>query len=602
MQDLLGQISASLRSVIDASPDPIFLKDCESRLLFANPATFTAIGRLPEHCIGRTSEEVHDDPAAGRMLRANDLSVLESGVAGTFEESINTPFGLRHYSVSKAPVHDLSGNVVGIVGTARDITDQRRMEDRLRRSEARYRQLYESLHDAFVQVAMDGRIEQCNDLFCALTGYSQDELKAMTYIDLTPARWHAMEAAILETQIRPRGYSEVYEKEYRRRDGTNVPVELRTNLVVGHDGRPDSMWAMVRDITERKAAEERLRRSEDRLRRALDIGLAGEWESVPATGEFHASDAALTLHGLAPGTSMTHEHALAAVHPDDKARVEQTIRHALETGEPYDIDLRCLRPDGSVVWLHARAEVHRDGPHQRLVGLVQDITERKLAEARERLLLDEVNHRSKNLIGLIVAIIRQTAAVSVDNLAPRIEDRLRALSANHRVLMKNGWHNVPLDALLRSQLGHFADLLGSRILLSGPMVAIKPNIAQAIGMAVHELATNAAKYGALSNDSGTVCIQWALHGEGDGLEFSLVWQEAGGPAVSAPVQRGFGSLVTGDMIRTTCNGDVTTAYDAHGLRWRLSCRAANVVGSAASGDRDRPLSPAEEGARPARSA
>jgi PAS domain S-box-containing protein len=162
-------------------------------------------------------------------------------------------------------IYDVNGNLRELLSVGIDATDRKRAEEALRQSEERYRVLHESLRDAFVQASMDGRIVECNDLYCRMLGYSPEEMRALTYQELTPERWHAFEDGIVGEQIIPRGYSDVYEKEYRRKDGTIIPVELRTILSRDAFGQPNAMWAIVRDITERKRAEEALRRSRDEL-------------------------------------------------------------------------------------------------------------------------------------------------------------------------------------------------------------------------------------------------------------------------------------------------------------------------------------------------
>ncbi len=162
-----------------------------------------------------------------------------------------------------------------------DITKRRQQEEKLYQSEARYRMLHESMRDAFVYVRMDGRILDFNNLYCKMLGYSPEEIQTLTYQSLTPERWHAYEDAIVRDQIIGRGYSDIYEKEYRRKDGTIFPVELRTILARDSAGTPIGMWGIVRDITRRKAAEADLRESERRERERASE-LAAVLDAVPA--------------------------------------------------------------------------------------------------------------------------------------------------------------------------------------------------------------------------------------------------------------------------------------------------------------------------------
>ena len=162
-------------------------------------------------------------------------------------------------------LHDAEGRPTHFIGMVEDITEQQRAEAALRASEVKYRRLHQSMMDAFVRVDMNGRIQEFNDAYREMLGYESDELLPLTYMDLTPQKWHAVEARIIQEQILRQGYSSTYEKEYRRKDGTVFPVELRTFLLSDDDGKPESMWAIVRNITDRKQAEAQLQQAHNVL-------------------------------------------------------------------------------------------------------------------------------------------------------------------------------------------------------------------------------------------------------------------------------------------------------------------------------------------------
>ncbi|MGY3451960.1 PAS domain-containing protein [Bradyrhizobium sp. USDA 4353] len=243
------------------------------------------------------------------------------------------------------------------------------------------------------------------------------------------------------------------------------------------------------------------------------------------------------------------------------------------------IDMVYTDDDGRETWTNVACVAVRD-TDGRIVGafaVVADITERKAAEQRERLLMHEVNHRAKNLLSVVQAIARRTAADNPKDLVDRLTDRLQALSASQDVLVKNGWRKVPIEELVRAHLGHFADLMRDRIRLSGPPIEISATAAQALGMALHELATNAAKYGALSCEAGRVDVSWRLATEGSASKFILVWTEAGGPPVSKPTSHGFGSVMTGSMLKANIGGEVEAHFAAGGLVWSVSCPVTRVL-------------------------
>ncbi len=217
---------------------------------------------------------------------------------------------------------------------------------------------------------------------------------------------------------------------------------------------------------------------------------------------------------------------------------------------------------------------YRTGPG-RFAAIFYDITDRKVHEEQINLLLREVNHRSKNLLAVVQAIARQTAAQKTDDFIGRFSERIRALAASQDLLVKNEWKNVDLEELVCSQLAHFKDLIGTRIELGGPPLSISAPAAQTLGMTMHELATNAGKYGALSNAHGRVEIGWSL--ENGGAKLVLSWCERGGPPVTAPSRRGFGSTVISRMAAQALDAKVELEFPVTGLCWRLECPAGEAV-------------------------
>ncbi len=205
--------------------------------------------------------------------------------------------------------------------------------------------------------------------------------------------------------------------------------------------------------------------------------------------------------------------------------------------------------------------------------IAQDVTDQKAHEEQVRLLMSEINHRAKNLLSLVQAIARQTAAREPEDFIERFTDRIQALAANQDLLIRNEWQGVDVEDLVRAQLAVFADLVGSRITMQGSPVRLNAAAAQAIGLALHELTTNASKYGALSVAAGCIDVGWRL----DGDIFAMSWTESKGPPVSEPKRRGFGSTVVDSMVKQTVNGLVQLDYLASGVVWNLTCPAANAL-------------------------
>jgi len=212
-----------------------------------------------------------------------------------------------------------------------------------------------------------------------------------------------------------------------------------------------------------------------------------------------------------------------------------------------------------------------------------DIAERERHAEQVNLLLSEVNHRAKNMLAVVQAIARQTVSANPDDFIERFGERIQALAASQELLVENEWRGVDLNELARSQLDHFKDMIGARIDLCGPPLLISATAAQPLGMALHELATNAGKYGALSNDTGRVELHWSLgFGEGGAETFVISWRERGGPTVTAPARSGFGSTVLCRVMKESLDAQVELDFEPTGLVWRLQCAAGRIMAGSRS--------------------
>src|SRR6266478_7848711 len=327
----------------------------------------------------------------------------------------------------------------------------------------------------------------------------------------------------------------------------------------------------------RQAAEDLLRESERTFRAMFEVSSVGKIEVDPKTGRFLRANAAMCKFVGYSEAELLARTVFDITHPDDRASARELLRR-MATGElaVFDMEKRYIRKDGNTVWARVTANIIRDESGQPLrdTAVVQDITERKEREEREHLLMREVNHRAKNMLSVVDSIAHQTATRNPEGFIERFSQRIQALSANQDLLVRNEWNGVEIADLVRAQLAHFADLIGSRITVHGPKLRLNPASAQAIGLALHELATNAGKYGALSTDAGRVDVSW---GSGDALTMS--WTEREGPPVSAPQRRGFGTIVMQAMMERSVEGMVDLDYAPSGLTWRLTCPAANALES-----------------------
>jgi PAS domain S-box-containing protein len=456
-------------------------------------------------------------------------------------------------------------------------------EDSLRQSEVIFRAMFEvsSVGKLEVEPGTD-RILRANAAMCKFVGYSEAELLARTMVDLTrpddrdrdrelARRLNAGEAGVFDL-----------EKRYIRKDGKVVWARVTMNAIRDESGRHLRNTAVVQDISARKQAEQDLQASKDRLQLALNATQLGWWQYDPLhhTGSGDARANKIFDFDVAENEMVGIEELLKRVHPDDEERARAAFAVALDPADPKPlaIEYRIRRGDGKVRWVenHGLAYFESAGAERRaasFVGTVADITERREREEREHLLMREVNHRAKNMLSVVDAIAHQTATRNPEDFIERFSERIQALAANQDLLVRNEWNGVEIADLVRAQLAPFADLIGSRIAVLGPKLRLNAASAQAIGLALHELATNAGKYGALSTDTGRVDICWGT----DGDTLTMSWTERDGPPVSAPERRGFGTIVMKTMAERSVNGTVDLDYAPSGVTWRLTCPAPNAL-------------------------
>ncbi len=343
-------------------------------------------------------------------------------------------------------------------------------------------------------------------------------------------------------------------------------------------------WAAV----ERAHAEERLQAAHDTFRQLVDRSPFGVYVINSNFRLVQMSDGGQkAFANVQQLIGRDFAEVVCAVWPDPFAsKIIAHFRHTLASGEPFKAETDERRADINATeaydWKIERIMLPDGG-----FGVVchfYDLSERVRHEEHIKLLMGEVNHRSKNMLTIVQAIAKRTMATQPENFMERFGQRVQALVANQDLLVRNDWKAVSLGNLIGSQLAHFRDAHDIRVALDGPPVMITASASQALGMALHELATNAAKYGALSIKSGRVIISWNLLSDAAGMaRFTLSWIESGGPLVAKPTRLGFGSTVIGSMIKMSLGCDAKIDFAPTGLIWRIDCLAAGLIeGSALS--------------------
>jgi PAS domain S-box-containing protein len=319
-----------------------------------------------------------------------------------------------------------------------------------------------------------------------------------------------------------------------------------------------------------------LQQSERQLEFALHAGRLGSWAVDLATGVLTASEFFRANFGLGPDDALTREEDLEAyVHPEDRESRRRARERAIRDGTDLETEYRTRSRDGVVRWILVRGQAvyDEDGRASRMVGVSLDITARKAAEERQRLLLDELNHRVKNTLATVQSIALQTrrGTETLESFEAAFLARLEALARVHELLSQVSWEGASLGAVVGQTLApHLAEReRAERLDLGGPDIRLGPNAAVTLTMAFHELATNAAKYGALSVPAGRVEVQWRADQPAAPSKIEIIWRESGGPPVVAPSRRGFGSRFVERGLAREFDGAVQLEFAPEGVCCRM---------------------------------
>lgn len=274
--------------------------------------------------------------------------------------------------------------------------------------------------------------------------------------------------------------------------------------------------------------------------------------------------------------------SITVIMPPNRQAEETEILSRICRGELVDhFDTVRQRKDGSLVDISLTISPIRDA-EGRIIGaskIARDITERKRQSEHIQFLLREMAHRTNNLLSVIQAMAQQTARSSdnYEDFTARFIARLQGLSTCNQLLIQQDWKGAALDELVRLQLQPFVESNLDRLRIIGTPIMLLPEATQSIGLALHELATNASKHGALSNERGRVCVSWEVFGDAADRRFRMVWQESDGPAVTEPRRKGFGSIVLEQITRTSLACDTEMEFSVRGLCWTLNCPANTVL-------------------------
>ncbi|HEX2114945.1 MAG TPA: PAS domain S-box protein [Alphaproteobacteria bacterium] len=460
---------------------------------------------------------------------------------------------------------------------ARDALE-RRVQDRtaaLRESDERLRRAIESAPFPIMLHASDGAVLALSEAWTRLTGYRRAELR--TRFDWTrrayPETFADVDAFVDQT-FRLKKASTSGERTIRTKDGGARVWEF-TNVPLGQlpDGRALTLSAVV-DITKRKQDEAALAESEARFRAMADNIPQLAWMARPDGFIFWYNKRWYDYTGATlaemEGWGWRKVH-----HPDHVDRVVEGMQRSWDTGEPWEDTFPMRGADGQYGWFLSRALPIRDADGKVVLwfGTNTDITDQRMNEERLKLLAREVDHRSKNMLAVLQVMLRHTRAETVKDYAEAVQGRVAALARTHTLLAQARWEGADLKALIDEEVAPYHKSERKSVRTEGPAVALAPEAAQSLAMAVHELATNAAKYGALSAPEGRVAVRWRLQAN---QELEIAWQESGGPPVKPPTRRGLGTSVIQRSIRDQLGGTVRFDWREQGLRCEIAVPAGQI--------------------------
>ena len=574
----LAEREAQLALFVEHAPAAIAMFDTGMRYM-AVSRRYLSDYRIPEgtNVIGLSHYEIFPDlPPRWREIHDR---VMAGEEITRDEGPYPRPDGHIEWSRSSMkPWRKPDGSIGGALLFSEVITAQVEAGRALAASEARFRATFENAAVGIAHVDPDMRWLRVNEAMCRILGYTVEELMAMSMRDITFPEDFAVD--LVNSALMRAGKLDAAEmdKRYVRKDGSIATCRLTVSCVRRSDGSLDYFVGIIQDITWRKQAEEELRKSEERFRTSLlhsplPIMLYDDREQVLAV-----SGSWLDASGYSREELRSIRDWTARAYRERQGELLERMRWIIST-EPEALaaeHIICTKDGRKRHWSFATSALGSQSDGRRLyITLAQDVTERKAHEEQVHLLMREVNHRAKNMLSVVQAIARQTAARAPEDFIDRFIERIQSLAANQDLLVRNEWRGVDVEDLVRAQLAYFEDLVGSRIALHGPQLRLNAPAAQAIGLALHELATNAGKYGALSADAGRVNIGWRL----DGDIFAISWTERDGPPVMPPQRQGFGSIVISSMAELSVGGDAGLDYAPTGVEWHLSCPAANVLES-----------------------
>jgi PAS domain S-box-containing protein len=604
-------LQSRLAAIVEFSNDAIISKDLSGTISTWNKGAERIFGYTAEEAIGQPitllipEEQSDEEPGILRRIRNGER-------VEHYETKRRRKDGtIIDVSLTISPVRDHLGNIIGASKIARDVTGRKRAEEAL----ARRVNEQAALHEFTARLHRATSLKEVYQasLDAIMRGLGCDRASLLLFDDKDVMRFVAWRSLSEDYRMAVDGHSPWTKdaadpnpifvedvdtsdlpdelKKLIRSEGIValgfVPLVKNGSLVgkfmtyydqphVYSEAEIDICLTIARQLgfsierlraeEARRRVEEALRESEQRLQMALTAGRMGAWEWEVGSGRVVWSPGLEELHGLEPGTfGGTFEHFKRDIHPDDLAMVEARMGDALHTSEDFHVIYRIDHPSGTTRWIESFGRFNRpaEGRSPRIAGVCMDITQRKETETQRDLLVAELSHRVKNTLATVISIARQSFATNPDAVEAQrsFNARIRALGQTHSRLAEASWSGVSLETILLDELAPYRHDDQTNLSISGPYTTLTPKQALTLAMAAHELATNAAKYGALSHRGGRVEVEWTKTNG----QLRLKWCETGGPKVMAPTRYGFGRMLLERIVAADLGGAVRMDFASGGL-------------------------------------
>ncbi|HEX4891658.1 MAG TPA: PAS domain S-box protein [Hyphomicrobiaceae bacterium] len=580
------QRNAHLAAIVAASTDAIVsLGRDGARITSWSPGATQVFGYSEAEAVGRTVDElIIPDHLVDERKRLHHAVGSERRAITVETERRHKSGKLVPVDLNVSPIFGATGQVIGYSVVFRNISERRKAEAALAARDALLRSITESTGVGFYMLGLDWRYTYANRAYLESMGLEARDITGRLVSEVIGEQrfaevrlWHERGLA---------GENVMFEREGSVPGATRPSFQYRLVAIHPHrgaDGQVIGIIGVVVDISERKQREQEInalmRELEERaevLTHAEQAAGIGVWDVDVETGMARYTPQFFRLMGLPPTDEPIPLDRIRALrHPDDQARVLAGFQDCIARGvDVYDSEYRIIRPDGRVRWIFGRGRIERDatGKPVRYRGIDIDITEQKRAQERQRLLMRELAHRGKNLLAVIGSIARRTLSGdrTLEEARTAFAGRLQALANTYSSLTDEAFEGALLSTIVGSELGSF----GARAQISGPEIMLTAKVAQTFALVIHELATNASKYGALSVPAGMLSVAWSLNGSTGDRRLRFSWRESGGPPAGVPAHSGFGSTLISMIAGSEFCCEPEIRYEATGFRYAFEAPLA----------------------------